>query len=142
MSAPEMSPTSSHVHEWFELTYSNYLVLPRVLMQSMPVEWQARMVTCLRQLDQAFDHVEKAPSYKVEPVEWSYLDDLSAAQMTALGIGAPDPDDEDDSGNYYDRYGNERDTNTACVPVPVREPLPHYRHSYVEPGPYDAEVEL
>jgi hypothetical protein len=38
------------IHHWFELTYSNYLVLPRSILQSMPQDWQARFVRCLEEL--------------------------------------------------------------------------------------------
>jgi hypothetical protein len=51
------------IHEWFGLTYANYQVIPRTLMQSMPVEWQERMVTCLRELDAAYAHLDHPPGY-------------------------------------------------------------------------------
>ena len=41
------------VHGWFELTYAQYLTIPRSILQSMPVEWQERFVACLRELDDA-----------------------------------------------------------------------------------------
>ena len=56
------------VHEWFGLTYSNYLVLHRSLLQSMPGEWQARFVVCLRELEAAFAHVEQASEFRVHAV--------------------------------------------------------------------------
>jgi len=31
------------LHNWFELTYAQYLTIPRSILQSMPVEWQRRM---------------------------------------------------------------------------------------------------
>ncbi len=43
------------VHNWFELSYAQYLTLPRTALQSMPDEWQARFVACLRELDESFD---------------------------------------------------------------------------------------
>lgn len=48
------------VHAWFDLTYANYLVLPRTLMQSMPQEWQSRIVACLRELQEASAEVPQA----------------------------------------------------------------------------------
>jgi hypothetical protein len=118
--------TSGPVHGWFELTYSNYLVLPRVLMQSMPVEWQERMVACLEEVREAFRDVEQAPGYKVESVEWEYPEDLGTSQREALGIAY-----NEDADEYYDAVGNV--VQGCSVPVPAREPLPHYRHGYVEP---------
>ena len=43
------------IHGYFELSYAQYLTLPRTALQSMPEEWQARFVTCLRELDESFD---------------------------------------------------------------------------------------
>lgn len=53
------------VHGWFELSYSSYLVLPRSLMQSMPVGWQARMVECLEEMREAFAHLDVNDRYTV-----------------------------------------------------------------------------
>lgn len=35
------------IHSFFGLTYANYLVLPRVALQSMPSEWQRQFVKLL-----------------------------------------------------------------------------------------------
>jgi len=43
------------IHGWFELSYAQYLTLPRTALQSMPEEWQTRFVACLRELDESFD---------------------------------------------------------------------------------------
>jgi hypothetical protein len=43
------------LHNWFELTYAQYLTIPRSILQSMPVEWQGRFVKCLEELDERFD---------------------------------------------------------------------------------------
>ena len=53
------------VHEWFELSYANYLVLPRSLMQAMPLEWQERMTQCLREMRAACEHLEVNDRYTV-----------------------------------------------------------------------------
>lgn len=59
--------TEEPIHLWFNLTYSNYLVLHRSLMQSMDVEWQRRMVKCLVELERAFEHIDRADLYHVQP---------------------------------------------------------------------------
>lgn len=41
------------VHGFFQLSRSNYLVLPRSLMQAMPIEWQDRIVDCLNEMAEA-----------------------------------------------------------------------------------------
>jgi hypothetical protein len=43
------------VHCYFELSYANYLVIPRTALQSMPLEWQKRFIECMEQLDEAID---------------------------------------------------------------------------------------
>lgn len=53
------------IHLWFNLTYANYLVLPRAVLQSMPDEWQERFVTCLDELDRHGFDWEPPPSYLV-----------------------------------------------------------------------------
>ena len=55
---------SEPIHCWFELTYANYLVLPRSLLQSMPEDWQARFVAMLEELNDAYSHLDW-PSYIV-----------------------------------------------------------------------------
>jgi hypothetical protein len=56
------------IHLWFELTYANYLCLPRSVLQSMPDEWQTRFVGCLRELEEAFGHLDW-PSYRVSAID-------------------------------------------------------------------------
>jgi hypothetical protein len=110
-------------------------------MQSMPIEWQERMVLCLEQIREAYRDVGQAPGYKVDPVDWNYPEDLGYDQRKALGItreGEEDDDGEGDLGDYYDAAGNV--LQGCSVPVPAREPLPHYRRGFVEPGPYTSEV--
>jgi hypothetical protein len=53
------------VDEWFELTRANYLVLPRLVLQSAPVEWQRRFVECLEELHEMFGDVPKQGQYTV-----------------------------------------------------------------------------
>lgn len=55
------------VHGWFGLTYANYLVLNRSLLQSMPGEWQHRFVTCLEELRDSFSHLDHPDGYMVAP---------------------------------------------------------------------------
>lgn len=53
------------VHTWFNLTYANYLVLARTLLQSMPDEWQARFTRCLNELYDSYRHVDIPDTYVV-----------------------------------------------------------------------------
>ena len=43
------------IHTWFELSYAQYLTIPRSVLQSMPEEWQERFVKCLQELDDRID---------------------------------------------------------------------------------------
>lgn len=45
---------SEPIHEYFGLTYSNYLVLPRSILQSMPGEWQDKFVALLEEIPEKF----------------------------------------------------------------------------------------
>ena len=42
---------------WFELSYASFLTLPRVLMQSMPIEWQNKMADLLNEYEEAFPNM-------------------------------------------------------------------------------------
>ncbi len=49
------------VHGWFSLSYGNYLVVQRSLLQEMPLEWQERFVACLEEMEKVFDY-EQIPA--------------------------------------------------------------------------------
>lgn len=54
------------IHAWFGLSYAKYLVLPRSILQSMPVEWQKDFVKLLEQLDINCINMDvEAPDYSV-----------------------------------------------------------------------------
>lgn len=46
---------SKKINEWFSFSRASFLVIPRVLMEDMPAEWQSKMVELLEQYDEAFD---------------------------------------------------------------------------------------
>ncbi len=43
------------IHDWFELTYAQYLTIPRSVLQSMPLDWQVKFVELLDELDEQMD---------------------------------------------------------------------------------------
>lgn len=54
------------IHEYFGLSYANYLVMPRGVLQSMPDEWQEKFVELLNQIPETIDEViEPAGGYTV-----------------------------------------------------------------------------
>lgn len=119
------------IHGWFSLTYSNYLVLPRTLMQSMPDRWQNRMVALLEEIRAAYAHIEQADSYHVQAGRWAYPSDLSEEELRDLGFTRPDaPDGADEDADladvWYGPDGEEHDGHTASIFVAGRDPVPHY----------------
>lgn len=128
------------MHGFFGLTYSNYLVLHRSLMQSMPVEWQERAIAVFEELRAAFDHVKQADVYKVTPASECTYSDLSKTDMALLGVTQPDEPagDYDDTwrDRYYDRDGNEHHaSDRVLAPLPGGDPVPHYNRgrTFIEP---------
>ena len=49
-----VTDTEAPIHYYFELSYAQYLTIPRSLLQSMPVEWQRGFVRLLIELDNHF----------------------------------------------------------------------------------------
>lgn len=146
-------PTDGPIHTWFGLSYCNYQVLHRTLMQSMPIEWQERMVACLDELGAAFPHVEQPEVFNVKAATEHEVADLDLAQMKQAGITEDwfrgetppkglSPDDlaeweakhENPEGPVYYRDGEELDPH-SCVLVPAVDSVPHYNRgrTYIAP---------
>lgn len=53
------------IHTWFGLTYSSYLVLPRSALQTMPTEWQRRLVALLEESRAYLDTDDMPEDYQV-----------------------------------------------------------------------------
>ena len=61
-----MIDENAPIHAWFGLSYAKYLVLPRSILQSMPVEWQRNFVKLLEQLDTNCINMDiETPNYSV-----------------------------------------------------------------------------
>lgn len=45
----------SPISAWFELTYAQFLTVPRLVLESMPLEWQQQMAGLLDEMDETFD---------------------------------------------------------------------------------------
>lgn len=60
-----MSDEPLDVHGWFGLTYANYLVLPRTVLQSMPLAWQFQFVALLREIQDVAIDLPWPSSYDV-----------------------------------------------------------------------------
>ena len=58
MPKPSVLENDEPIHEYFGLTYAQFLVVSRTALQSMPVSWQHRLVQCLRELEDSIDNLE------------------------------------------------------------------------------------
>lgn len=61
----DMTTDDRAIHAWFELSYAQFLAIPRIFMQGMPGEWQAKMVALLNELDDTFDWRPEGGCYHV-----------------------------------------------------------------------------
>ena len=53
------------IDEMFGLSYANYYVAPRSVLQSMPVEWQKKFVAIVEELNESIDWVRSGCDYHV-----------------------------------------------------------------------------
>tara|TARA_Y100000310_G_scaffold251408_1_gene257875 strand:- start:2951 stop:3247 length:297 start_codon:yes stop_codon:yes gene_type:complete len=56
-----MIESTEPIHEWFGLTYFNYAVLQRSILQSMSLDWQRKFVALLEEVDEAVWDLEEMP---------------------------------------------------------------------------------
>lgn len=59
-------PGEDRLHLWWELTYAQYLTIPRSVMQTMPDEWQDKMAALLEELDSTMEWRPKDGCYWVK----------------------------------------------------------------------------
>jgi hypothetical protein len=71
--------SGEHIHNWFELTYAQYLTIPRSVLQSMPSDWQRRFVQCLKELDSTIDW---RPDFPFQ--YWVGLRDTTTGRMVSI----------------------------------------------------------
>jgi hypothetical protein len=62
----QLSESDEPISWWFELSYAQYLTVPRLVMQSMPIEWQQKMAVLLQEMDETFDWRPKEGRYWVK----------------------------------------------------------------------------
>lgn len=84
-----------NIHEWFELTYAQFLVVPRVIMSGMPEDWQEKMAELLDQMGATFDYspgsgdtyyvrVGKAPEWPYEDKDGNPIEPVLSAPSHEL----------------------------------------------------------
>lgn len=62
----DYSEESEPIQLWFELSYAQYLTIPRSIMEAMPVEWQRKMAILLDELDETYSWRPKSGRYWVQ----------------------------------------------------------------------------
>jgi hypothetical protein len=136
---PSGPPASSTpVHDYLAAprpgTDAGYVVLPRSLVEAMPLPWQQQMTYLLAEFHQAFAHVTW-PIYRVQPSRHERLTDLDEEQLAEVGFLVEiDPDGE---VVYRDRAGRvvERPADTTVL-VSCLDPIPPPRSAAGQhPGP-------
>lgn len=70
-----MSKKEDPIHDYFELTYAAYLVIPRVLLQSLPYKWQEKFVELLEDARKMVADIEWNDNYKVQTLAFNDLDE-------------------------------------------------------------------
>lgn len=123
-----MADDREAIHAWFGLTYANYLVLPRSVLQSMPDEWQKRFVEQLEELHRAFGDLDW-PDYDVRVLarEPHFLG-MPMVSCWDCGGSGRDGDGECETcageGELVDPEGSRYET---AEEVGFRaDPIPHY----------------
>lgn len=120
-------PGDADVTTWFGLSYSNYLVVPRTLLQSMPDGWQYRFTALMDELVAAFGHVDQAEAYIVTPARETTYGALTLPERHRLGV-TPGPSRPGRRADvFYDRNSVEHGyDDPVLAPLPVGDPVPHY----------------
>lgn len=124
---PSGPPASSTpLHDYFATPRpgadAGYVVLPRSLVEAMPLPWQQQMTYLLGEFHQAFAHVSW-PIYRVQPSRHERLTDLDEEQLAEVGFLVEiDPDGE---VVYRDRSGRvvELPAETTVL-VSCLDPIP------------------
>lgn len=118
---------------------ANYVVLPRSLVEAMPLPWQQHLTYLLAEFHQAFGHVPW-PIYRVQPSRHEQLTDLDEEQLAEAGFLVEiDPDGElvyrDRSGRVVERPA-EQTVLVACLdPIPPPRPPVRGRPTGPRPAP-------
>lgn len=125
------------IHEWFGLTYSNYLVLHRSIMQSMPEAWQRRFTAMLDEMRHAMgeemrDRMPVSYDVRVLARETRFLQEYPQC-WACDGEGETNDHDghrEDcltckGTGRDYDAHPDHRYETAEEVGF-VTDPIPHY----------------
>ena len=103
-------------------TTESYVVLPKSLVEAMPLPWQSAMTQILQEFHQAFAHLDW-PEYRVVPSRREKLVNLDEEQLAEVGYIVEI--DVDGELVYRERSGRRIDNpEDTEVLVSVMDPIP------------------
>lgn len=109
-----------------------YVVLPRSLVEAMPLPWQQRMVALLTQFHDTYADAAW-PSYRVVPSRRERLVDLDEGQLAEAGYLVEI--DAEGAFVYRERSGRRvTDPDNTVVLVPCLDPIVRHGAGTVPPG--------
>ena len=85
-----IEPLETPVWDWFGLTYSSYFVMPRLALQSLPIDWQKRFVALMQE---------------AEAMGMETPDDYEVRRRDAHGRFIDDPWRDYRRGNFEEIHG-------------------------------------
>lgn len=103
-------------------TTGGYAVLPRRLVEAMPLPWQQQMSALLTEFHQAFGHLNW-PEYRVVPSRYERLVNLDDEQLAEVGCTVEVGDDGEleyrmRDGRMIDDPANHRVLVSCLDPLP------------------------
>lgn len=110
-----------------------YAVLPRSLVEAMPLPWQQHMRHLLAEFHQAFGHVQW-PVYRVVPSRYERLVDLDDDQLAEVGCTV----EVGDTGELEYRMRDGRrieDPEAQEALVSCLDPIPGRQAGWNQPSP-------
>lgn len=120
-STPLADYLSQAVHRVDEVGVDqDYVVLPRSLIESMPLPWQQHTRNLLAEFHQAFGHL-RWPKYRVVPSRYERLVDLDEDQLAEVGCTVEVGDDGE--LEYRNRDGSKVADPDEYVLVSCLDPI-------------------
>jgi hypothetical protein len=131
---PMRSPLPDYLRVPHPGTSENYVVLPKSLVEAMPLPWQNALWQILSEFHQAFAHLEW-PEYRVVPSRKEKLVNLDEEQLAEVGYLVEI--DVDGELVYRERTGRRIDNPEETeVLVSVMDPIPgEYRNANQDTPP-------
>lgn len=85
-----LSNEAEPVHHYFNLTYAQYLAIPRSILQNMPTDWQRVFVGLLYKLDTRFDWRRPGCWVRFQDSNGRYMKDELADYERGRRVLTPD----------------------------------------------------